>query len=611
MRSRQVQQYVRLCGLTQLATPVQQGSSACCSVNNARSYHSTDHDRVVEDGTVGEWQGWFQHLKVPRRDTICEARLRCRADPNPDKIDLSLVTFRDDDNNAIVLESVREAKRQAQLADGAHEIQSLAGHPGFVQRAIELAYGADAACIREGRVAAVQTVSGTAACRLFAQFQFRHYRYRQIHMPRPTWFNHLKIWEHLRIQRSDYRYYGGRTRDVNWAGFTQDLERMSAGEIVLLQPCAHNPTGCDLDLAQWQEAAEIMLEGRLFPFFDCAYQGLASGDLDNDAQGIRAFEQSGHEMAVAQSFAANTTLWGERPGCLSFVCSTAKEAEAVQTSLEVMARSLWSSPPAYGARIVHTLLSDPDLRQQWEAEVKGMTETLQQRRQALVQGLMDASEETWQSWALHGSPHQMQDSEDDAPSRLDCEAALNQRGMFSMIGLNPKQVAILHKEHSIYPTRNGRIALGGITPSNLQKAPHSLLSKMLLAEDPAVGDNNTLVIPSKDTAPDVAVWKEGSEELFKACMDCYNNERNPPRVSATIPIDQLRRALDFFIIPSALWPPVLCLTLRAQQRTEYRRKVAGYHLSHCFKIMDGNKCRPNAKLGNFILNSGDRAADTG
>lgn len=218
---------------------------------------------------------------------------------------------------------------------------------------------------------------------------------------------------------------------------------MPSKSIILLHACAHNPTGGDPNREQWCELAKLIKKKNLYPFFDMAYQGFASGDVDRDAQAIRIFEQESLQYCLAQSFAKNMGLYGERAGLFSFICANKEEADRVISQMKIVVRSIYSNPPIHGSRIVSEILCNPELKAIWLKDVKSMADRIIGMRQKLRDGLKKIGSK--RSW----------------------EHITNQIGMFCYTGLKPEEVDRLAKEFSIYLTRNGRVSMAGITSKNV------------------------------------------------------------------------------------------------------------------------------------------------
>ena len=364
-----------------------------------------------------------------------------RSDASPDKINLGIGAYRDDGGAPWVLPSVRaaEGKLHEQACD--HEYLGMAGLPAFVGAALRFAYGSECAALAAGRVAAIQTLSGTGACRAAGVFLERFSSADTVYVSAPTWGNHIPIFEEAGLKVERYRYFDAATNGLDFAGMLADVEAAPDGSVFLLHACAHNPTGVDPSDEQWAALSGALR--RHVVMFDCAYQGFASGDADRDAASIRRFVADGHELLLAQSFAKNFGLYGERVGALSVVCADAAEAKAVESQLKRAIRPIWSNPPAYGARLVTGVLDDAALAQQWTRDCATMAERIGAMRAALRAAL--EAEGSARDWAH----------------------VTDQIGMFCYTGMSEAEVDRLRDEHHVYCTRDGRISMAGVTTENV------------------------------------------------------------------------------------------------------------------------------------------------
>lgn len=357
-------------------------------------------------------------------------------------MNLGVGAYRDDGGKPVVLKSVREAEKRVA---GSHfmEYLPIGGHKGFIQESIKLAYGDDQEVIKEGLVAAVQSLSGTGSCRLFADFQHRFMPNSSIYIPVPTWSNHHNIWRDANVPQKPYRYYKPETRGLDFEGLMEDVKAAPNGSVFLLHACAHNPTGVDPTAEQWKEMSKLMLEKKHFPFFDMAYQGFASGDCVRDAQAIRIFLADGHLLGCSQSYAKNMGMYGQRVGAFSIVCNDKKEVAAVESQMKAVARPMYSNPPLHGALLVYEILKDADLKAMWYQEVKGMAQRIIDMRSVLRENL--------EKKGAPGSWHHVTD----------------QIGMFAYSGMTGEMVDQLAGEYAIYMTRNGRISMAGVNSNNV------------------------------------------------------------------------------------------------------------------------------------------------
>ncbi|KAL5601377.1 uncharacterized protein BROUX77_005626 [Berkeleyomyces rouxiae] len=375
-----------------------------------------------------------------------------RADTSPNKVDLGIGAYRDENAKPWVLPVVKKA--EAILAADPelnHEYAPILGVPAFTSKAAELIIGASSAALAEKRVSSVQTISGTGAVHMGALFLSKFYRgNRQVYISDPTWANHTQIFKNVGLPVLQYPYFDKATRGLDFDGLMKSLSEASDRSVVLLHPCAHNPTGVDPSQEQWKQIAELLKKKNHLPFFDCAYQGFASGDVARDAWAISYFIEQGFDMLIAQSFAKNFGLYGERAGCLHAVASAASlaadanVAARVASQLAILQRSEISNPPLYGARIVSVVLNDSALYEEWKDNLRTMSGRIIAMRTALRNKLEELKTPgTWNH-------------------------ITDQIGMFSFTGLSPAQVLRIREESHIYMTNNGRISMAGLNTRNVE-----------------------------------------------------------------------------------------------------------------------------------------------
>jgi aspartate aminotransferase, mitochondrial len=273
----------------------------------------------------------------------------------------------------------------------------ITGVPTFTKAAAILAYGPDSAAIKEDRIAITQSISGTGALRIGGAFLERHYPHaKAIYIPTPSWANHKAVFSDSGLEVKQYKYYNKDTIGLDFDGMVADLKAAPENSIVLLHACAHNPTGIDPTPEQWKQISQVVKEKGHFPFFDMAYQGFASGDTDKDAYPLRLFVQEGHQLVLAQSFAKNMGLYGERVGAFSVVCESAEEKKRLDSQIKILVRPLYSNPPVHGARIASEILNDSTLNKQWLGEVKGMADRIIKMRALLKENLQQlGSKHNW------------------------------------------------------------------------------------------------------------------------------------------------------------------------------------------------------------------------
>ncbi|KAK4121619.1 PLP-dependent transferase [Parathielavia appendiculata] len=375
-----------------------------------------------------------------------------KADPSPNKVDLGIGAYRDDNAKPWVLPVVKKADEILRNDPEAnHEYLPIAGLAALLGKAAELLLGPSSPAIAEKRVASVQTISGTGAVHLGALFLARFYQIqgvnRTVYLSDPTWANHHQIFTNVGLPIATYPYFSKETKGLDFEGMKAALASAPDGSIILLHACAHNPTGVDPTPEQWREIASLMKAKHHFPFFDTAYQGFASGDLDRDAGAIRLFADEGFELVIAQSFAKNFGLYGERAGCFHYIASpslsSAELTARVSSQLAILQRSEISNPPIYGARIASIVLNDPTLFAEWQDNLRTMSGRIRDMRTKLRAKLEEL-----------GTPGRWNHITD-------------QIGMFSFTGLTEAQVLKLRSDYHIYMTKNGRISMAGLNSKNV------------------------------------------------------------------------------------------------------------------------------------------------
>lgn len=364
-------------------------------------------------------------------------------DTDKRKINLGIGAYRDNDGKPYPLKVVRKVEKLLANDDSLnHEYLPIAGHDGFRQAAQVLLLGANSSAIKNKKALTLQALSGTGALSLGGDFIAKFFKGTPVYIPDVTWPNHNMIFARGSPVKS-YRYYDPKTRGLNFNGMLEDLKAAPERSVILLHACAQNPTGVDPTKDQWKQIAEVCATKNHLPFFDIAYQGYATGDLDYDAFSVRYFVEQGFELLVAQSFAKNFGLYDQRIGAFHVVASDSSKVAAVQSQLEILVRGTYSNPPSQGARIVYGILSNPQLNAEWKQELKEMADRINQTRSMLVDELKRLN--TPGDWSHITS----------------------QIGMFSYTGLNPAQCKALLEKHHVYLLASGRISMAGINTKNV------------------------------------------------------------------------------------------------------------------------------------------------
>lgn len=316
------------------------------------------------------------------------------------KVNVCVGAYRDSTGKPWILPSVRKAEERLLVDPTVNkEYAPIAGDAKYVDLALGFAYGTDADMTK---LAGVQTLSGTGACRVGGHFLSKFVPKPEgmdkvpIYIPNPTWGNHIAIFNNCGMDVRRYRYYNSKTNRLDYDGLIEDLKEAPEGSVILLHACAHNPTGCDPTMEQWKDISDLIKSKKHHCFFDSAYQGFASGDAEADASALRLFVSEGHNVVLAQSFAKNFGLYGERTGTLSVVCNSLEERSAVMSQLKLIIRPMYSSPPIHGSSIVKTVLTDEELTAEYYDNCKEMATRINAMRVKLVEVLKEVgSEHDW------------------------------------------------------------------------------------------------------------------------------------------------------------------------------------------------------------------------
>eukprot|EP00484_Ammonia_sp_Unknown_P022353 CAMPEP_0197044724 /NCGR_PEP_ID=MMETSP1384-20130603/20719_1 /TAXON_ID=29189 /ORGANISM="Ammonia sp." /LENGTH=398 /DNA_ID=CAMNT_0042476231 /DNA_START=74 /DNA_END=1267 /DNA_ORIENTATION=- len=385
----------------------------------------------------------FGDVETLPPDAIFFTKQAYQQDPDKRKVNLGIGAYRDDAGKPYVLKIVRKVEKE--LADDMKlnkEYLPIGGDAEYVELTQKLILG-DCARVKNKAVTGVQAISGTGALRVLFCFIKNVFAVKndkiKILISNPTWGNHKKVIQKAGLQFDSYTYWDAKGRCLNLDAMINDLKtKGNKGDVVLLHGCAHNPTGVDPTKEQWEKIAETIKAAGLVPFFDCAYQGFATGDLEADAAGVRLFEEKGFEFLIAQSYAKNLGLYCERAGCASVVTTSPAAAKACKTQLEGIVRPMYSNPPAHGARIVKKVLGDAENFKAWKAEMAEMSGRIIEMRKRLRAKLEELKTPgTWNH-------------------------ITDQIGMFTFTGLTEKQVDVMTTKYHIYLLKNGRISMAGV-----------------------------------------------------------------------------------------------------------------------------------------------------
>jgi aspartate aminotransferase len=384
----------------------------------------------------------FQQLERLVSDSILGLMAKYRADPFDRKVDLGVGVYRDLSGNTPILDCVRRAEREVLAAQTTKSYVGAAGREEFNTAVEELVLGGDHATCRDRRARTLQTPGGCGALRVGAELIKAAAPNVAVHLSDPTWGNHAPLLGGCGLKLERYPYYDAATHQLRFEAMLQRLETASPGDAVLIHACCHNPTGADLNPDQWQALAQILERRSLVPFLDLAYQGFGSS-LDQDAAAVRMVVERVPEALIAVSFSKNLGLYRERVGALIVISENAARADATQSHMLHIARSIYSMPPDHGAAIAARIFADPQLKREWLQELDAMRTRIQDMRALLAQRLQEATG-------------------DGA-----FDFIRTQHGMFSLLGVSRDAVERLREKHHIYMLSDSRMNVAGIMPNNV------------------------------------------------------------------------------------------------------------------------------------------------
>ena len=391
----------------------------------------------------------FSAVELAPRDPILGLNEAFNADTRPNKVNLGVGVYTNDEGRVPLLRAVREAEKARISAAAPRGYLPIDGIVTYDQAVQTLLFGADSALIKAKRVVTAQALGGTGALKIGADFLKRLNPTAKVAISDPSWENHRALFEGAGFEVINYPYYEAATHGVAFDAMIAAFESYPAGTVVVLHACCHNPTGVDLSPAQWQKVVETVGARGLVPFLDIAYQGFGDG-IDADAAAVRLFAAAGLSAFVSSSFSKSFSLYGERVGALSIVTQDADETSRVLSQLKRVIRTNYSNPPTHGGSVVSAILTDPALRAEWEAELGEMRDRIRTMRTSLVAKLKAAG------------------------AKRDFGFVGEQRGMFSYSGLTAKQVDRLREEFGIYAVSTGRICVAALNTRNIDAVAHAI-----------------------------------------------------------------------------------------------------------------------------------------
>ena len=384
----------------------------------------------------------FSAVEMAPRDPILGLNEQFNADSNPNKVNLGVGVYFDDNGKLPLLQCVQAAEKTMMdkpTARGYLPIDGIAAYDAAVKT---LVFGADSEPVKSGRVATVQGIGGTGGLKIGADFLKRLNPSAKVLISDPSWENHRALFTNAGFTVESYRYYDAATRGIDFTGMLADIQAAPAGTIILLHACCHNPTGYDITHAQWDQVIAAIKAKNLVAFLDMAYQGFGNGITDDGAV-IGKFVAAGLDFFVSTSFSKSFSLYGERVGALSVLCASQEEANRVLSQLKIVIRTNYSNPPTHGGAVVAAVLNNPELRALWEKELGEMRVRIKAMRQKLVDGLQAAG------------------------VKQDMSFITTQIGMFSYSGLSKDQMVRLRSEFGIYGTDTGRMCVAALNSKNI------------------------------------------------------------------------------------------------------------------------------------------------
>ena len=393
----------------------------------------------------------FSSVEMAPKDPILGLTETFLADQRPEKVNLGVGVYYDDQGKLPLLRAVKRAE-EARVAKGLPRGYQPIDGPAAYNKAVQaLLFGSDSPVVTSGRVVTIDALGGTGGLRVGAEYLRRLCPDSRVAISDPTWENHRGVFESAGFTVQSYTYYDPQSHGLDFGGMVQSLKGMPERTIVLLHACCHNPTGVDLNHQQWEEVVALCKAKQFIPFLDLAYQGFGDG-IDQDAAAVRLFVQSEMPFLVASSFSKSFSLYGERVGALSLITADANEAARVLSQIKRVIRTNYSNPPTHGGGIVSDVLNSPELRALWEQELGEMRDRIRQMRAAFTEKLRALG------------------------TKQDFSFVTKQRGMFSFSGLSAQQVDRLREEHAIYAISTGRICVAALNSNNIDRVVRAVAS---------------------------------------------------------------------------------------------------------------------------------------
>jgi aspartate aminotransferase len=391
----------------------------------------------------------FQSIERRPPDPILGLTATFKKDTNPNKIDLGAGVYKDESGNTPIISAIKKAEQKLWEKEDSKSYIAQAGPEGFIRHMATMILGENSAALNDQRACSILTPGGSGALRVTAEFVAANFPNTRTWVITPTWANHIPLLGTAGLNLVEYPYYNYEKHEIDIDRMMDTLKQATAGDLVLVHGCCHNPCGGDLSKEQWQAFAEAAEKQGFTPFVDLAYQGLGDG-LEEDAYGIRLLAEKLPEVIIASSCSKNFGIYRERTGAVTIVGESADQVSASATQILSTARQIYSLPPAHGAAMVEIVLSDPALKEEWLNELTEMRERINVLRSLLVTKLKEVGIER------------------------DFSFIEREKGMFSFLGLSPEQVETLINDYSIYLVKSSRINVAGISNSNIDYLTQSI-----------------------------------------------------------------------------------------------------------------------------------------
>lgn len=395
----------------------------------------------------------FQVLPHLAADPILGLSAAFKQDTNPNKIDLGVGVYKDEQGNTPIVSAVAKAARQLIETETSKTYITPQGVQGFIDHMLNLILGASSPALIANRVAAVQAPGGCGALRILSELLTRVDKELTVWVSDPTWANHIPLIGNAGLAIKTYPYYDAKTASITFDKMIDSLKSIPKGDVVLFHGCCHNPTGGDLTQSQWRDVLEVTEQQGFLPFFDIAYQGFGDG-IDEDAYAVRLFAERLPEIIIAASCSKNFGLYRERVGLAAIITESSALKNIAQSQIQNVARGIYSMPPSYGGALVNIVLSDAALKQEWIDEVDAMRDRMQSLRNMLVTSL------------------------EGKGASKDFSFVNEQKGMFSYLCISPEQVRQMRANHSVYFVDSSRVNIAGINQNNVEALADALISAL-------------------------------------------------------------------------------------------------------------------------------------